>query len=323
MDITVIGPGAVGTLLGGLLQLKGHAVTLRGRKPPADTSRGLRVILPARWLLVEGINNEGPEGPPGAAQAHLVTLGRQHLHAVRRPDLLRIIGAEDTPVAVFNCDPAEPERLAIPTGRLRLCLSLMSAVKLQEGEVELTETKPHVIYERSKPLAKLFGDLSSFGFQSTPVDDARPYLNSLLVSQLLFLPAAMCNTTIPCFLASAQGRELARAMLGEGFAAMERAAMPLATLPAMDPVELMMRLEKKPDSFEEALLRPSRSYNSVLQAYLRGRPLEAEHLNKKVVEIASSAGLHLTWNWRILQKASRVASLGFYRDPAELLKALA
>jgi hypothetical protein len=40
------------------------------------------------------------------------------------------------------------------------------------------------------------------------------------------------------------------------------------------------------------------------------------------VEIASSAGLHLTWNWRIMQKASRITSLGFYRDPPELLKAL-
>jgi ketopantoate reductase len=112
-------------------------------------------------------------------------------------------------------------------------------------------------------------------------------------------------------------------MLAEGFAAMERADMPLATLPVMDPVELMMRIEKKPGSFDSSPSIPARSYNSILQSYLRGRPVEAEHLNKKVVEIASSAGLHLTWNWRILQKASRISGLGFYRDPAELLRALA
>ena len=155
------------------------------------------------------------------------------------------------------------------------------------------------------------------------MDDAKPYLNALLVAQLLFLPVAMCNTTLDGFLASAQGRELASSILAEGFAAMERADMPLAPLPLMDPRELAARLEKKPGSFETVPPSPGREYNSVLQSLLRGRPTEAAHLNKRIVEIASSAGLHLTWNWRILQKASRVASIGFYRDPSELLRSLA
>jgi ketopantoate reductase len=323
MEITVLGPGAVGTLLGGLLQLKGHHVSLRGRKAPPDPSPTLRVVLPSRWLLVEGARMEGPEDPSGSPQAFLITLARHHLHAVRRPDLARLIGTEEAPVAMFNCDPSEPERLAIPDARLRLCLTLMNAVKLQDGEVELTTEKPFIVYERSKPLSRIFGELSSFGFHCIAVDDARPYLNSFLISQLLFLPVAMCNTTLGCFLSSAPGRELAVNMLSEGFAAMERADMPLAALPVMDPVELMMRIEKKPTSFDAAPSTPARAYNSILQSYLKGRPVEAEYLNKKVVEIASSAGLHLTWNWRILQKASRIAGLGFYRDPAELLKALA
>ena len=67
---------------------------------------------------------------------------------------------------------------------------------------------------------------------------------------------------------------------------------------------------------------PERGYNSILQSYLKGRPIEAAQLNKRVVEIASSKGLHLTWNWRLLQKASRVASMGFYREPADLLRSL-
>ena len=61
----------------------------------------------------------------------------------------------------------------------------------------------------------------------------------------------------------------------------------------------------------------------MLQAYLKGKPTEAALLNRKAVELASSAGLHLTLNWRIFQKAARVASMGFYTDPAELLRALA
>ena len=198
----------------------------------------------------------------------------------------------------------------------------MNAVKLQGADVELTTEKPVIIFERSPVLAQLFRGLSSYGFQVLPVEDARPFLNSFLVTQLLYLPVAMCNTTLPAFLAFPKGRELALSILAEGFAAMERSAMPLAALPLMDPRELAVRLEKKPGSFETSTQEPDRGYNSILQSLLRGRPTEAAHINKRMVEIASSAGLHLTWNWRILQKASRVASIGFYRDPSELLRSL-
>jgi ketopantoate reductase len=323
MDITIIGPGAVGTLIGGLLRIKGHAVTLRGKKPPLGTEGPLRIILPDRWLVAEGLRRDGPREPEGSTAAFLVTMGRHHLHAARRPDFVRLIGPGDAPVAFFNCDPAEPVRLAVPGERIRLCLSIMNAVMLQAADVELTTQKPAIIFQRSQALAHIFRDLSEFGFQLLPVDDARPYLNSLLVSQLLHLPVAMCNTTLDAFLAFPHGRQLALSILAEGLAAMERAGMPLAALPIMDPRELAARLEKKPDSFEENPAAPDRGYNSVLQSMLKNKPTEAAHLNKRMVEIASSAGLHLAWNWRILQKASRVASIGFYRDPSELLRSLA
>lgn len=317
-----MGPGAVGTLIGGLLGISGHQVTLLGRKTPEDTDMPVRIVLPRQWLLAEGLRREGPGKPGGASGAYLVTMGRHHLHAARRPDFVRLIGAGDAPVAFFNSDPAEPTRLAVPAERVRLCLSIMNAVKLQAADVECTTDKPVIIFERSPVLAQLFRGLSGYGFQVLPVDDARPFLNSFLVTQLLYLPVAMCNTTLSAFLAFPQGRELALSILTEGFAAMERSDMPLAALPLMDPRELAARLEKKPGSFETSTLLPDRGYNSVLQSMLRNRPTEAAHLNKRIVEIASSAGLHLTWNWRILQRASRVASIGYYRDPSELLRSL-
>jgi ketopantoate reductase len=265
---------------------------------------------------------EAPEDPVQPADAVLVTLGRHHLHAMRRPDFQKLIGPSDAPVAFFNADPAEPERLAVPVGRICLCVTAMNAVKLQDGDVELSSEQPSVIHQKSPVLGRLLGALGSFGFKVSAVEDASPYGNSLFVLQLLFLPVAMCNTTLGTFLSYSKGRELALNILGEGFLALEKDDMPLAPLPVMDPRELAGRLEKKPGSFETDFERPDRGYNSMLQSYLGGRPVEAAQLNKRVVEIASSKGLHLTWNWRLLQKASRVASMGFYREPAELLKSL-
>jgi ketopantoate reductase len=334
MDITVVGPGAVGTLLGGLLSLKGHTVTFRSRRAPAPGARGegLRLILPDRWLSVDGARFVGPGTPARKPGAVLVTLGRHHLHAVRRPDFPRLLGATgalpEAPILFINADPEEPVRLGLPARQGRgsawsLCLTLLNAVRLQDGESELTTEEPTIVAEKGSAALELFSGLSGFGFRMLAVDDALPYSNSLFVTQLLFLPVAMCNTTLPRFLSFPEGRQLAEAVLSEGLETMERAGRPLARLPASDPRELLARIRRKPGSFSQFRQLPDRSYNTVLQSYLRGRPTEAPLLNKKAVEIASGAGLHLEWNWRVLQKAGRVVSLGFYDAPADLVKSLA
>ncbi|HUI72601.1 MAG TPA: ketopantoate reductase C-terminal domain-containing protein, partial [Spirochaetia bacterium] len=146
--------------------------------------------------------------------------------------------------------------------------------------------------------------------------------NSFFLSQLLSLPVALCNLTLTAFLSSPEGRELARNILLEGFHTLEKTGEPLAPLPVMDPRDLLARLEKKPLSFQGHRDEPDRAYNTVLQAYLRGRQTESLLVNRRLVEIASSVGLHLVWNWRVAQKAGRVGSTGFYRDPDELLRSL-
>lgn len=323
MDVTLLGPGAVGTLLGGLLRLAGHDVTLVGRRDRALPDRPIRIIHPSQWLLAEGVRRAGITAEAArSADAWIVTLGRHHLHLLKRPDFTELVGKGKGPVFFFNCDAAEPERLAIQAQRRRLGVTLTSAVKLQEGDVELTTARSALIVEKHPDSRKLFGALSAYGFQLLEVEDAAPFIHSLFLFQLLFLPVALCNLTLEAFLAPPEGRELARNILQEGFLTLEKAGQPLAALPIMDPRELLTRLEKKPASFAGGDETPGRAYNSVLQAYLCNRQIESAHLNRRLVELASSVGLHLVWNWRVLQKAGRVAGVGFYRTPGELLRSL-
>jgi len=325
MEVTVLGPGAVGTLLGGLLQIGGHHVTLVGRRDVPQPERPVRIIRPEQWLLAEGLHyariTEAGRDKGRRADAWLMTLGRHHLRALRRPDFAGLVEG-DGPVFMFNCDPVEPQRLALPRERSRLGLTLTTAVKLQEGEVELSASKSTLIVEKHPDCRDLFGPLGSFGFEVLEVDDALPSMSSFFLFQLLFLPVALCNLTLSSFLSAPEGRELARDILLEGFLTMEKAGQSLSPLPVMDPRELLGRLEKRQASFQGNQDRPDREYNSVLQSYLRGRQLECAHLNRKLVEIASAAGVHLVWNWRVVQKAGRVAGAGFYRNPGELLRSL-
>jgi ketopantoate reductase len=322
MKITVIGPGAVGTLLGALLQDAGHEVVLRGRGPGRKPRRRIRVILPEGWVTVDVAAGPGPDAASSELDAVLVTLARHHLHAARRPDFARMAGSGTGPVAFVNTGGPDADRLGVPPERQRLCLTLLTAVSLQEGDVELAPGRAVLVHERSDALSECFSPLGRFGIQVTAVDDARPLANSLLLLQLLSLPSAMCNATLDGFLSAAEGRQIAQSVLGEGFEALSKAGMPIAPLPVMDPRELMGRISRRGGSFADSALGPDRAYTTVLQSFLKGRPPEVSHINRRIVEIGSSAGLHLTWNWRLLQKVSRVTGLGFFRDPAELLRSL-
>jgi ketopantoate reductase len=318
MRITIIGPGAVGRVLGGLLRCAGHDVFLVGRRSDQSGEFALRIVLPSGWLRAEGLRY----GSPGRdSEAYLVALGRQHLHSFRKADFARLAPG-DAPIVFCNSDPAEPARLGIQPGRSFFCVTLMNAVRLQEGEVEQVEKKPVLLHERAAGLGRIFGDLRKYGFSIVEVSDALPSLRSLFLWQLLFLPCALCHATLSSFLAYPEGRELAVNVLREGREALESAGESLARLPLMDPCGLAERLEGKPASFDREKGGPSRAYNSMLQCVLRGNLTEADQLNRKIVERASALGLHLPWNWRLLQKSGRMTSIGFYRTPAELLRAL-
>ncbi len=321
MRVTVLGAGAVGCLLGGLCGLAGHTIRFLSRQkgPHPEGARDVRISLKGGWHTFAGA--AGDAMPAGQADAPadeilLVCLGRQHVRELKRDALADFGGA------VFcNTDPREPGRLGKPAGGgSSLCATLLSAVTLQDRDVEMLAEDPTLIVESGSAGEELFRDLGRFGVRVQPVSDVVPYLNSLFVYQLLFLPVALCNTTIAHFLSFPEGRELAGLLLQEGLRTMEKTGRQVARLPAFDPGDLLARLGKGVSGGER--YSPDRSYPPALTDLIRGKPTEARELNKRVVEMAAEAGLELTWNWRVFQKAGRTASVGFYRDPGELMRSL-
>jgi ketopantoate reductase len=314
MQVVVVGPGAVGCLLGGLARLAGHEVTLVGRRgaivAPAE---GIRITQPGGWSVARGFLPAVPAEPDRV----MVALGRHHLAELKRGGLP--LPETKAPALFWNCDPGVPSRLGL-RGAWSVGLTLLCAVQMQAADVELAPGGATLVVERGSGCAALLRTLA--GLRTVEVEDIAPLHDSFLVSRLLELPAAMCGTTVAHLLAHPAGRELASSVLAEGIQAMERSGRPLARLPHGDPRELLAALARRPRDFDRQRDLPGRAYPTVLQAFLRGRPSEARELNRRIVEIASEAGLSLSWNWRLFQKSGRVATVGFFRDPAELVKSI-
>ena len=132
----------------------------------------------------------------------------------------------------------------------------------------------------------------------------------------------LCHSTLEHFLSYREGREIAGQVLGEGLEAFRRQGRDLKRLGLMDPQELIKKMERGSKDFAAARFRPDRAYNSLLQALILGNQTETKELNGRLIKIAAAAGVNADWNWRLIQKLGRVKRIGFYKDPAELYRAV-
>ena len=310
MRVCIIGAGAIGGLLGGLAAEGGHEVCFAGSQASMRelSARGLRLVLPgSRLRLAKALTAELAPAR-WRPDIGIVALKRHQLRelaalppAARAAELL-----------VLNADQ----------GRPLLGFTLLTSVMLQHGEVELASGRSILLLPRNAALRELAGSWKAGGLEVVETEDPESLAGSFFLWQLLFLPTALCHSTLGHFLAAEAGREIAEGVLAEGLAAFRRTGRQLKKLPLHDPQELAQRLIRRPADFAPAGLLPDREYNSLLQSILRQQKTETRELNERLVRQAAEAGLSAPWNWRLTQKLGRVTQAGFFRDPGELRRAL-
>jgi ketopantoate reductase len=311
MRLCVIGAGAVGGLLGGLAAEGGHEVCFAGSAASMRelSARGLRLVLPEGRLRLRKALTADLAPARWRPEVGIVALKR---HQLRELGALPP-AARATELLVLNADQ----------GRPLLGFTLLTSVMLQHGEVELASGRSVLLLPRHPALRELAGSWKAAGLEIVETEDPEALAGSFFLWQLLFLPVALCHSTLGHFLAAEAGREIAAGVLAEGLATFRRTGRQLKKLPLHDPQELAQRLARRPADFAPAGLLPDREYNSLLQSILRQQKTETRELNERLVRQAAEAGLSAPWNWRLTQKLGRVTQAGFLRDPGELRRALA
>jgi len=320
IKIQIIGSGAIGSLLGGLLAAKNHQVAFISNEKEHINQKQLelRIILPDSF-----INSKILMCRPGQeVDIVIVALKRFHLKNLSKEFFANFKLAPGGKMLFLNCDSSLMRSL-VPDGvKGRAALTLLNAVQFETGEVELCSKRSLLLIERDKEFKKVMNELRSNGLEIKESDDIESAANSFFILQLLNLPVAMCNTTLNYFLSFKEGREIAVKVLEEGVAAMMRSGRKLKELPFMDPQELLKSLHKHGDDFDVYRFHPDRCYNTILQSIIRNKMTETKELNGQLVKIAGGAGVNPLWNWRLTQKLSRVLKVGFYNTPIDLFEVL-
>ncbi|MBN1412080.1 MAG: hypothetical protein JW969_14650 [Spirochaetales bacterium] len=323
MRIKVVGAGAVGSLIGGLLSLKGVDICFAGNPDNGERieylrKNKLRLILPGKWIKAEDFNTGNPE----TVDMVFVAVRKSNFSSLKKNDILSAGGDGSKNVILFNSSREDFELPFQAEIEVTECLTLFSAVTLQSGDVELCSENPCIIFPKNRQLKKIFSLLKGFGFRGIQVDDVTPYLNSFFIYQLSWLPVAMCNTTLENFLSYQEGRDLITNILKEGIKTFDRSNRKMARLPIMDPVDLLTGIEKKPEQFMPYRFLPNRAYNSLLQSLLLMRGQESVNANSDLLKLAQSAGVDTVWNWKLVQKLPKVVKYGFFNNPWELLRGI-
>lgn len=320
MKIQIIGSGAIGSLIGGLLAAKNHHVAFISNEKELKTQKQLelRIILPDSF-----INSKILMCRPGQeADIVIVALKRFHLKNLSKEFFSAFKLAPEGQMLFVNCDPSLMRSL-VPDGvKGRAALTLLNAVQFEAGEVELCSKPSLLLIERDKELKKFVNQLRGYGLEIKESDDIESSANSFFIWQLLYLPVAMCNTTLNHFLSYKEGREVAVKVLEEGVATMMRSGRKLRELPLMDPQELLKSLKKQGDDLDIHRFSPDHCYNSLLQSIIRKKMTETKEINGRLIKMAGGAGVDPLWNWRLTQKLSRVLRVGFYKTPVDLYEAL-
>jgi ketopantoate reductase len=326
MDYAVLGAGAVGTLVGGLLAHQGHRVLFCSHGAAADVSgpdaKIIRLRLPRKRIVVREISVPAagkPERNGREAVDYLLVALKRHDLKKLLPDFPAGLPVRPRQGVLFFNNPGEHPAADAPVSSD--CLTLLNAVLLQPWDVEVTSPRAVLIYAKNSGIGGLL-NFKSLGFETLEVQDLKPYANSFFLWQLLFLPPALCHSTAGHFLSYPEGREIACRLLEEGLETFRRAGENLEKLPWMDPRELMRRMKRRPGDFTAARRDPDRGYNPLLQSLLRGRKTEVGELNRRLVRLASGVGVNASWNWRLAEKLEHVRRLDFYKDPAELFQAV-
>ncbi|KKK52985.1 hypothetical protein LCGC14_3099330, partial [marine sediment metagenome] len=190
LKIQVIGSGAIGSLLGGLLAAKNHQVAFISNEQVLKTPEylSLRIILPGNFLNIKiFLRRPGEE-----ADLLIVALKRFHLKNLTKKFFADFKLAPGGKILFINSDLSRIRSL-VPDGVKRgVALTLLNAVQFEAGEVELCSKRSLLLIERDKELKKVMNELRSYGLEIKESDDIESSANSFFILQLLNLPVAMC-----------------------------------------------------------------------------------------------------------------------------------
>jgi 2-dehydropantoate 2-reductase len=321
--IAVVGAGAVGSLVGGLLARAGKDVTMIGRAEH-----------------VEAINKNGLHVDGVLGEFNVPIHAQETLNF--RPDIV-ILAVKMTDVEP-TCRQIAPYIMDVPI------LTLQNGVRSDEiagsvfgeqyiiGGIVLFNAKylnpGHVTYGRKGALligqafrknGKQVNDISDLLKQVMPVtvcdniQGAR--WTKLLINVLGNSMEAMTGQSLQACMKARGSRRIGALILKEAFETIAKAHISLASLPGI-PITPFRLIIKSPLPVAARVLqiitRKTDTMTSTLQSLHRGKPTEIDYLNGEIVRLGRQIAVATPYNAKVVDLIRQIEKTGQFYSPSNL-----
>lgn len=305
MRYGVIGLGAVGSIIGGLLtETLKKDIVLIGKPYQVD-------IIKKEGIEIKGLNKK--------IKNIQVT---NDFSEVKNLDVIFLcVKSQDTKNAANQMKEhlkktalivslqngvRNKEIISKTTGKTVLaCVVLFNAVYQKPGKVNLTIKGGVLLENHEKKAENISNVLNKAGIKTILVDNITGFLWSKLLLNLQIAVTALTGQTIKESITNDDSRRIIIETMREGIKIVEESGIQLERLPGADPKKILKRLERyssltlKIGSIFIGVKKEAR--NSMWQSLSRGRSTEIDYINGEIVHLAKKNGLKAPINMKLVE----------------------
>lgn len=309
MKYAVIGLGAIGGIIGGLLTKSGEKVILIGKKNQSEeiSKKGLKINGINNSILVKNVHVSTDFSLISESDVIIICVKSQDTENVAN-ELKKYIKKSAFIVSLQNGVRNSKIIKEITGNRVFSGVVLFNALYIKPGEVTLTLKGGLIIETDSlykEELESFIKLLTKSGIESRLDANIEGYLWSKLIVNLQNAVTALTGQTIKESLINKDSRATIIATMKEGLNILQKSKTPYKTLPDIDPKVTIRRLT----ILNSVLLKlgsrilklNANARGSMWQSLYRKRQTEIDYINGEIVNLAKKHNLESPINKKLVE----------------------
>jgi 2-dehydropantoate 2-reductase len=307
MKFAVIGLGAVGSIIGGLLTRSNQETLLIGKETQIKELKknGLKIKgISKKPVVVKKLNVTSDYSKLKEIDVIFICVKSQDTEELSK-SISKYLKKSSVIVSLQNGVKNKQIISEITNHQCIAGIVLFNSIYLKAGSVNLTYNGGIVLEKLGESTEKISSFLTNAGFKVTLVDNILGYQYSKLIVNLQIAVTALTGQTIKESITNKYSREILVKTMNEGIEIVNKSGIKLERLPDIDPIKIVKRMQNL-NKFLLALGSrfmgiKQEARNSMWQSLRRGRPTEIDYINGEIVSLAKKNNLTAPINSRLVE----------------------
>ncbi len=329
MKYAVIGLGAVGSIIAGLLSKNNENVILIGKKTQIEQIKknGLKISTNQSETIIENLNLSSKFASVEKVDILFVCVKSQDTKKLFL-ELKEFLKEETVIVSLQNGVRNAEIINKIVKNKVLSSVVLFNAVYKKPGNVDLS-IRGGILLEDDKKYSKIIDELfKNTDVKITLVENIKSYQWSKLILNLQIAVTALTGQTIKESIINKDSRKILAETMSEGVKIVDKSGVKLEKLPGLDPKKMIKRLNMLNSIFlrigSKFLGVSKNARNSMWQSLARNKKTEIDFINGEIVKLAERNNLEAPINEKLVKyvkQAEKKDSVGNIK-PKKLRKIL-